>query len=56
VASDEGRGLTLIATVIPALLVVQMVFAPFLFLGGAALVKWQQAKENQMKARGASMG
>ncbi|WP_201372564.1 hypothetical protein [Ktedonobacter robiniae] len=50
-ANDESRGGTLLFTVTPALLVVQLVFAPFLFLGGVALVKWQQARENQIKAK-----
>lgn len=56
VANDEGRGLTLIVTVIPALLIVQVVFAPFLFMSGVALVKWQQVRENQISGRGASLG
>lgn len=54
--NNEGRGGTLFLTVIPALLVVQLVFAPFLFLGGVALVQWQEAREKRTKAKISSLG
>lgn len=46
-ANDVARGGTLLLTVTPALIVVQLLFAPVLFIGGAILVKFQGSTANR---------